>query len=147
MSTAEVIEQALSLKASDRYLLLVLLHTSLDKPDFEIDRVWQEEALRRVNAYDEGLLDSSFNGGSIQGFIVQLIFLTLARDELAETMCFYNRLQQGLGESFKREAESAARLIQQRPFAWQIEIEPVRRFILGRFPYKMLYIIRAERIV
>ena len=53
-STAEVIEQALSLKASDRYLLLELLHTSLDKPDPEVDRVWQEEALRRVKAYDSG---------------------------------------------------------------------------------------------
>ena len=78
---------------------------------------------------------------------MQLIFLTLARDELAETKRFYNRLQQGLGESFKREAESAARQIQQRPLAWQIEIEPVRRFKLDRFPYKMLYIIRAEWIV
>jgi putative addiction module component (TIGR02574 family) len=58
MSTAEVIEQALSLKASDRYLLLELLHTSLDKPDPEIDRVWQDEALRRVKAYDEGLLET-----------------------------------------------------------------------------------------
>ena len=58
MSTAEVIEQALSLKASDRYLLLELLHTSLDKPDPEIDRVWQEEALRRVKAYEEGRLET-----------------------------------------------------------------------------------------
>ncbi len=58
MSTAEVIEQALGLKASDRYLLLELLHTSLDKPDTEIDRVWQEEALRRVKAYDEGRLET-----------------------------------------------------------------------------------------
>lgn len=56
MSTADVIEQALSLKASDRYLLLEMLHRSLDKPDPEIDRVWQEEALRRVKAYDEGRL-------------------------------------------------------------------------------------------
>nr|WP_305775393.1 addiction module protein [Ferrovum sp.] len=47
----------MSLKASDRYLLLELLHTSLDKPDPEIDRVWQEEALRRVKAYDEGRLE------------------------------------------------------------------------------------------
>lgn len=58
MGTADVIEQALSLKASDRYLLLELLHYSLDKPDPEIDKVWQEEALRRVKAYDEGRLDS-----------------------------------------------------------------------------------------
>lgn len=56
MTTSDVIEQALSLKASDRYLLLEMLHHSLDKPDPEIDRVWQEEALRRVKAYDEGRL-------------------------------------------------------------------------------------------
>jgi plasmid stabilization system protein ParE len=78
---------------------------------------------------------------------VQLLFLALARDELAEAKRFYNRQQQGLGESFQREAEAAARLIQERPLAWQIEVEPVRRFIFDRFPYKMLYIIRAEQIV
>ncbi|KXS31641.1 MAG: Plasmid stabilization system protein [Candidatus Gallionella acididurans] len=78
---------------------------------------------------------------------MQLIFLTLARDELAEAKRFYNRQQQGLGGSFQREAQTAARLIQERPLAWQIEIDPVRRFIFDRFPYKMLYIIRAERIV
>jgi len=31
---------------------------------------------------------------------VQLIFLTLAPDELAEVKRFYNRQQQGLGEAF-----------------------------------------------
>jgi putative addiction module component (TIGR02574 family) len=56
MSTAEIIEQALHLKASERYALLEMLHQSLDKPDPEIDRVWQEEALRRLKAYDEGRL-------------------------------------------------------------------------------------------
>lgn len=78
---------------------------------------------------------------------MQLIFLALARDELTEAKRFYNRQQQGLGESFQREAQAAARLIQERPLAWQIEIEPVRRFLFDRFPYKMFYIIRAERIV
>jgi putative addiction module component (TIGR02574 family) len=56
MSTTEIVEQALQLKASERYALLELLHQSLDKPDPEIDRVWQEEALRRLKAYDEGRL-------------------------------------------------------------------------------------------
>jgi toxin ParE1/3/4 len=78
---------------------------------------------------------------------VQLIFLSIARDELAEAKLFYNRQQHGLGESLKRAAETAARLIKERPLSWQIEIDPVRRFILDRFPYKMLYIIRAEQIV
>jgi putative addiction module component (TIGR02574 family) len=57
MSTAEVIEQALKLPAAERYALLELLHQSLDKPDPEIDQVWQREALRRLQAYDEGRLE------------------------------------------------------------------------------------------
>jgi len=56
MSTAEVIEQALSLKSADRYLLLEMLHSSLDKPDPEVNQVWHEEILRRVKAFDEGKL-------------------------------------------------------------------------------------------
>jgi putative addiction module component (TIGR02574 family) len=56
MSTADIIQQVLHLKASERYALLELLHQSLDKPDPEIDQVWQEEALRRLKAYDEGRL-------------------------------------------------------------------------------------------
>jgi putative addiction module component (TIGR02574 family) len=58
MSTAEVIEQALKLKSADRYLLLEMLHSSLDKPDPEIDQVWHEEILRRIKALDEGRLET-----------------------------------------------------------------------------------------
>lgn len=58
MSTAEVIEQALSLKSADRYALLELLHSSLDKPDPEINQVWHEEILRRVKAFNEGRLET-----------------------------------------------------------------------------------------
>jgi putative addiction module component (TIGR02574 family) len=35
-----------------------MLHSSLDKPDSVIDQVWQDEALRRAEAYDEGKLHS-----------------------------------------------------------------------------------------
>ncbi len=56
MSATEVIEQAFKLKASERYMLLEMLHQSLDKPDQEIDSIWREEALCRVQAYDEGRL-------------------------------------------------------------------------------------------
>jgi putative addiction module component (TIGR02574 family) len=57
VSTTDVIEQALKLPAAERYALLELLHHSLDKPDPEIDQVWQREALRRLQAYDEGRLE------------------------------------------------------------------------------------------
>ncbi len=70
---------------------------------------------------------------------MQLIFLKIARDELAEIKRFYNRQQAGLGDAFQREAKFATQLILERPLSWQIEIEPTRRFILNRFPYKMVY--------
>ncbi|HET9049092.1 MAG TPA: addiction module protein [Chiayiivirga sp.] len=57
MSTAEVMELALRLKASERYALLEMLQKSLDKPDPEVDRVWIEEAERRLQAYREGKLE------------------------------------------------------------------------------------------
>lgn len=71
-----------------------------------------------------------------------LVFSTLARDELVEAKRFYNRQQQGLGNQFQHEAEIAARRILDHPLAWQIEFDPVRRFLFNRFPYKMLYVIR-----
>ncbi len=57
MGTSEIFEQALQLKEIERTLLIDFLLRSLDKPDPEIDRVWQEEAMRRVKAYDEGRLE------------------------------------------------------------------------------------------
>jgi putative addiction module component (TIGR02574 family) len=57
MSTAEVMEMALRLKASERYELLEMLQKSLDKPDPEVDCVWIEEAERRLQAYREGKLE------------------------------------------------------------------------------------------
>lgn len=56
MSAENIMEQALHLTASERHTLLELLHHSLDKPDPDIDRVWQQEALQRMKAYDEGRL-------------------------------------------------------------------------------------------
>lgn len=57
MSTTEIIEQALKLPAAERYALLELLHQSLDKSNPVVDAVWQQEALRRLQAYDDGRLE------------------------------------------------------------------------------------------
>lgn len=56
MSTADVIEQALKLKTSERFALIQVLQESLDKSDPEIDRIWLEEAGRRLQAHREGRL-------------------------------------------------------------------------------------------
>jgi putative addiction module component (TIGR02574 family) len=58
MSVREIIEQALDLKASDRFLIVDELIKSLDKPDEAIENVWVEEAQKRLQLYDEGKLET-----------------------------------------------------------------------------------------
>lgn len=54
MSTAEIVEQALKLAPADRFDLVDQVLHSLDRPDPEIDRIWIEEAQRRLLAYRTG---------------------------------------------------------------------------------------------
>ena len=56
MGAQEIVEMALKLKASERFEIIDKLTQSLDQPDPEIERVWGEEAVRRLRAYDAGAL-------------------------------------------------------------------------------------------
>jgi len=78
---------------------------------------------------------------------MELIFAKLARAEMAEAKRYYERQQRGLGVTFQHEAAVSAKRILEQPLVWQVETEPVRRYLFNRFPYKMLYVIRGEHIV
>ncbi len=54
MGTQEIFELALKLPPADRFEVAELVLQSLDRPDPEIDRVWVEEAERRLAAYRAG---------------------------------------------------------------------------------------------
>ncbi len=54
MQVNEIVQEALRLPATARFEIMDLLRQSLDKPDPEIDRIWGEEAVRRLAAYDAG---------------------------------------------------------------------------------------------
>lgn len=54
MQTQDIIEAALKLKADERSEIVDKLLQSLDAPDAQIDRIWAEEAERRVRALDAG---------------------------------------------------------------------------------------------
>ena len=69
MSKNEVLELALDLKADEKFLIIDALLKSLDKPDKHIDNAWEDEAINRLKAYDEGKLEivseeEFFNYGS-----------------------------------------------------------------------------------
>lgn len=54
MSTYEnLLQDALKLKPIDRAHLIEGLMTSLEKPDPEIEALWEQEALKRYEAYKQ----------------------------------------------------------------------------------------------
>lgn len=57
MSINEVLEQALELEANERSKLVDELLKSLDKPDEEIDQIWADESVNRLESYRKGELD------------------------------------------------------------------------------------------
>ena len=58
MGKNEILEQALHLKADDRFLLIEELLKSLDKPDENINKIWEEETNRRIDLHKDGKLET-----------------------------------------------------------------------------------------
>jgi len=56
MSNIEILEQALKLRPEERVVVVEGLLNSLDVPDPDLDRIWAEEAVRRLRAYRAGKL-------------------------------------------------------------------------------------------
>lgn len=54
MRTEEIIAQVIKLKPTERFDLVEKILHSLDHPNPEIDRIWQEEAEKRLAAYRAG---------------------------------------------------------------------------------------------
>ena len=57
MHSKEILEQALQLKPSERFMVVEGLIKSIDEPDKLLDDIWAEEAEKRLNAYRAGNLD------------------------------------------------------------------------------------------
>jgi putative addiction module component (TIGR02574 family) len=56
MGNVEILEKALRLPPEERFVIVEGLLKSLDIPDLELDRIWAEEAERRLAAYRNGKL-------------------------------------------------------------------------------------------
>ena len=56
MSLNEIINEALSLKPQERYMIIENLVQSLNQPNSEIDKLWIEESTKRVQAIKNGTL-------------------------------------------------------------------------------------------
>ena len=74
-------------------------------------------------------------------------FLTLADQEVDDAVLWYNEREDDLGRRFLDELDRAVRLVRTYPKA-STEIEAgIRRCLLARFPYSLVYGIDEETIV
>lgn len=77
---------------------------------------------------------------------MKVIFSKYARQELDDATQYYEIEYQGLGKRFRDEVRKAAKRISEYPEAWAIEQGDVRKCILHKFPYKLLYSIESNHI-
>lgn len=77
---------------------------------------------------------------------MKVLFDKLAKAELEDASAYYEFEAAGLGSQFREEVKNAIRRICEYPAAWPKERGDVRRHLLHRFPYKILYSIEADYI-
>jgi plasmid stabilization system protein ParE len=75
------------------------------------------------------------------------IFLVVAQSELDDAIDYYEDQSSGLGFEFADEVEHALARINHYPQAWSSLSSRVRRCLVKRFPYLVIYEIRGESIV
>jgi plasmid stabilization system protein ParE len=69
-----------------------------------------------------------------------------AEAELVEATCFYEGKSPGLGARFRAEFDSATARILEAPERRRILEKDIRRFLMPRFPYSILYRVEGETV-
>lgn len=73
-------------------------------------------------------------------------FNSLAKQELAEAASFYELEAPGLGEAFLKAVESAVAGLLIHPESGPVARGSIRRKVLMRFPYTLIYRLRGDEI-
>lgn len=76
----------------------------------------------------------------------QLVVGPAAKQELREAGHFYEERRIGLGESFFSEVERTAQRILEHPEAWPLISGEIRRCLVNRFPFALLFRVEPQRI-
>lgn len=69
-----------------------------------------------------------------------------AEEEFEAAVAWYEERETGLGLDFAAEVREAIRLAQSMPLAWPRMEETIRRVLVHRFPYGVLYSIEGDRL-
>ena len=76
-----------------------------------------------------------------------LIVRPEAENDLKEAFLWYEDKRQGLGHDFLLQVDVGLRFIERNPEACPPEYKGTRRYLTKRFPYKIIYLVKKERII
>ncbi len=77
---------------------------------------------------------------------MKIIFSEYAKRELDDATTYYELEYHGLGRHFREEVRKAAKRNQEHPKAWSVERGEIRKCLLHKFPYKLLYSIEQDHV-
>lgn len=77
---------------------------------------------------------------------MKVVYSQYAKQELFDAIDFYEFEYKDLGQEFKAEVRRASIRILNYPQAWSVEKGDIRKCILHKFPYKILYSVEADHI-
>lgn len=75
------------------------------------------------------------------------VFLSIVEQEIQKAVDYYESCSTGLGKQFAQEIQKSLCYITQYPHAWTLVRKDIRRYIINRFPYAILYYIDQDKIV
>ena len=74
-------------------------------------------------------------------------FLSEAEEEMVEAAAFYEEQAEGLGDRFLDDVEHSAQLLSEQPLIGQQLDEYLRRLLLHRFPFSLIYSMEPSGIL
>ena len=74
-------------------------------------------------------------------------FLTLAEEEMVRAALFYEAASRGLGDSFLDDVQRVIISLREYPYAGVAIDDHLRRMLLARFPFGLIYAVGVNEIV
>ena len=70
-----------------------------------------------------------------------------AENDLKEAFYWYEDKRQGLGYDFLLQVDAGLRFIERNPESCPVEYKGTRKYLIERFPYKIIYLVEKEEII
>jgi len=78
--------------------------------------------------------------------MTQVRFHAEADQELTEAKAWYSERSEVAAQAFALDIDHAVRSIAEAPLRWPVGRRGERRFVLDRFPYTVMYRVRADHV-